>query len=168
MNRAAKKNLLDPLKSLRYTCHCCRRHCAAVVVSLSSAETRPSIRAVQRCFVRSNSISEFLYRTHHISKQTPGQCARRCLHKASDTHNTPRVWEQTPHSFAHLRGGGCVGSSNNQKLLINKCVWALLERTATLKRCHMWILVFIYCFVSGDSKSVKQVLTPIRCCPCKQ
>lgn len=67
-----------------YKCRCCRGHCSGVVVSLSTAETRPSIRAVQRCFVRSNSISGFLYRTHHISKQTRGQCALRWLHKAKE------------------------------------------------------------------------------------
>lgn len=44
---------------------------------LSSAETRPSIRAVQRCFVRSNSISEFLHRTHHISKTDRERSAAR-------------------------------------------------------------------------------------------
>lgn len=70
---------------------------ATVLWSLPALlETRPSIRAVQRCFVRSNSISEFLHRTHRVSKQSPGQCALRCMHKARNTHNTPGLWERTP------------------------------------------------------------------------
>lgn len=93
-------------RSLCYTCHC-----AGVVVSLSNAETRPSIRAVQRCFVRSNSISEFFYGTHHISKQTPGQCALRCLHKAGNTHSRPAVCMGTnPHTFPP------GGFNNNKKI----------------------------------------------------
>lgn len=93
--------LIRALQPPCYKCHRCRRHCAGVVVSLSGAETRPSIRAVQRCFVRSNSISEFLYRTHHISKQTPGQCALRCLHKAKNTHSTTGDTGANPHSLTH-------------------------------------------------------------------
>lgn len=60
------------VQSLCYKRQYSGRHCPAVVVSLSSAETRPSIRAVQRCFVRSNSISEFLYRDPPHFQTDPG------------------------------------------------------------------------------------------------
>lgn len=95
------------------------------MVSLGSAETRPSIRAVQRCFVRSNSISEeFLYRGPTTFPNRPrGQRALRRLHKARNTHNTPRVWEQTPHSSPHLRlgGGGFKRAEMTEKLTGVKC-----------------------------------------------
>lgn len=73
---------------------------AAAVVPVGGAETRPSIRAVQRCFVRSNSISEeFLYRgPTAFPNRARGQRALRRLHKARNAHDTPGVWERTPHS----------------------------------------------------------------------
>lgn len=91
------------IQSLRYTCHCCTRHCAAVVVSLSSAETRPSIRAVQRCFVRSNSISEFLYRDPPHFQTDPGP-VRSPLPAQSQKHaQHARGMGTNPHSLTPSR-----------------------------------------------------------------
>lgn len=157
-NRSVKILTLGrTIQSLCYKCQCCRRHCTGVVVSLSSAETRPSIRAVQRCFVRSNSISEFLYRTHHISKQTPGQCALRCLHKAKHTHNTAGIWEQT---LTHSLPVALTTTLNESLLSIQK-------HSKVNMLPNMKLLLSCYHFIPGGSSICHANSTSNRVWPSK-
>ena len=66
--------------------HCAEREsreetvCFGLPLSLSAVLKHVvpgSVRAVQRCFVRSNSINEFLYRTHRVSQTHSTVCAHR-------------------------------------------------------------------------------------------
>lgn len=83
-------------------------HITATVLWFLSAvlETHPSTRAVQRCFVRSNSISEFLHRTHHISKQTRASALCAAPHAQSQKHAQrarDALWERARARCLHPR-----------------------------------------------------------------
>lgn len=106
-------------------------HVTAIVLWFLSVmlETHPSIRAVQRCFVRSNSISEFLHRTHHISKQTPGQCALRCMHKSQKHAQHARSVGTSPPLTAFTLGG-----FNNKKHEWDSAIYSKIN-TKTHESC---------------------------------
>lgn len=117
---------------------------SGVVVSLSGAETRPSIRAVQRCFVRSNSISEFLYRTHHISKQTRGQCAAlRWLAQSRGKHALHRC--KTSRSAADLSQGQ-TWMRRCMSIQTSRCY--RMRLTIFQSRTKRYYYYFIYIYMS--------------------
>lgn len=131
-------------------------------------ETHPSTRAVQRCFVRSNSISEFLHRTHHISEQTRASAlcaAPHRMHKARNTHNTPGTLCGNEPALAAFTLAGLNYQSANQANTHMTIHESCLVHTSTWQQsqhavCHILLLDAFFFVINSLPQLLLNAMSP--------